>query len=174
MAWHKALWLACVVAAMAAPAHAQWKWKDARGQVHMSDLPPPRDVPAKDILQQPSAALIRPAPAATPAPTAANAVGAASAASGAGSDAKTRVDPELEARRKQAEQEKAAKAKAEEQRQAAARAENCQRAREHLSTMESGQRVVRTNAKGEREFLDDKARSEEVARARQVMSTDCR
>ena len=40
--------------ALAAPVHAQWKWKDERGQVHVSDLPPPRDVPERNILQRPT------------------------------------------------------------------------------------------------------------------------
>jgi hypothetical protein len=35
----------------AAPASAQYKWRDARGQIHISDLPPPREVPDKDVLQ---------------------------------------------------------------------------------------------------------------------------
>jgi Domain of unknown function (DUF4124) len=174
MAWWKALAWACMAAAVAAPAHAQWKWKDAAGQVHMSDLPPPRDVPAKDILQQPSGAAVRRPAAAPTAPAASAPATAATPAIGPASDAKGRADPELEAKRKQADQEKAAKAKAEEDRIAAARADNCARAREHLAGLESGLRVARVNAKGEREFLDDKARSDEVARTRQVMSTDCR
>ena len=36
------------------PAAAQWKWKDARGQVVISDTPPPRDIPERDVLQKPS------------------------------------------------------------------------------------------------------------------------
>jgi hypothetical protein len=174
MAWLKALALACLVAAVAVPAHAQWKWKDAKGQVHMSDLPPPRDIPAKDILQQPTATVRRQA-AAPAAPVASGVVTvAATPASGAASEPKPRVDAELEAKRKQADQDKAAKAKAEDDRIAAARADNCARAREHMAGLESGMRVARVNKQGEREFLDDKARADEVARTRQVLSTDCR
>ena len=38
---------------------------------------------------------------------------------------------------------------------AAQRRENCGRARGHASALESGQRIARTNEKGEREILDD-------------------
>ena len=50
------LWLAATLTVLAAPpAFAQWKWKDAQGRVTVSDLPPPRSVPDKDILQRPEA-----------------------------------------------------------------------------------------------------------------------
>jgi hypothetical protein len=63
---------------------------------------------------------------------------------------------------------------AEEDRQSAIRAENCRAARSQLSTLESGQRVARTNDKGEREMLDDKGRADETRRAREVIASDCR
>jgi hypothetical protein len=148
----------------AAPALAQWKWKDARGQVVVSDIPPPRDIPERDVLQKPDQVVRR---AAQPAP-------AAPAASGAEVAAKPKVDPELEARRKKAEQEQTDKQKAEDEKVAAGRAENCKRARTHLSSLESGIRLSRTNDKGEREILDDKQRAEEVARTRQIIASDCR
>jgi hypothetical protein len=40
--------------------------------------------------------------------------------------------------------------------------------------LESGQRIARVNAQGEREVLDDKGRAEEMQRARQVMASDCK
>ena len=41
------------------PAAAQWKWKDARGQVVISDTPPPREIPDRDVLQKPGSAIQR-------------------------------------------------------------------------------------------------------------------
>lgn len=152
--------------ACALPAAAQWKWKDASGRVQYSDLPPPAGVTEKDILQRPNGAT-RVAPMPT---TAAAAVPAASAASGLGPKG---VEPELEAKRKKAEQEEAAKRKAEEQKVAAAKAENCSRARDAMRTLESGVRMARVNAKGEREVYDDKMRAEEMKRARQVAQDNC-
>lgn len=157
-----ALSLALVGAALALPAAAQWKWRGANGQIQYSDLPPPPGVSEKDILQRPTAATLR-----STAP-----VSAASTAS-APPLAPKNVDPELEAKRKKAEQETAAKAKAEEERVAAAKAENCKRAREQIRTLESGMRMARVNDKGEREVLDDTMRAEEMKRARDVASAEC-
>lgn len=157
-----ALSLALVGAALALPAAAQWKWRGANGQIQYSDLPPPPGVSEKDILQRPSGATLR---AISPA--------AAAPAASAPQLAPKNVDPELEAKRKKAEQEEAAKAKAEEERVAAAKAENCKRAREQIRTLESGMRMARINDKGEREVLDDKMRAEEMKRARDLANADC-
>jgi flagellar biosynthesis/type III secretory pathway protein FliH len=146
--------------------HAQWKWRDANGQVHASDLPPPREVPDKDVLQRPTA----------PARTVVMSQAAASAASAAAPVvvARPQVETELDKRRKAAEQEQQAKSKADEERLAAQRRENCARARGHASALESGQRIARTNEKGEREILDDKARADELRRTREIIASDCR
>ena len=158
-----ALCLAALAAlALALPAHAQWKWRDARGQITVSDTPPPRDIPSKDILQQPELVVRKPV-APPPAASAASAVAA-----------KPSVGPALEERKRLAEQEQAARAKGEEQKAAAARQDNCRRAREQLATLDSGQRITRVKADGEREYLDDAARAQESHRARQVISSDCR
>ncbi len=156
-----ALSIALAGAAFALPAAAQWKWRGANGQIQYSDLPPPPGVAEKDILQRPTAATLR---AAAPAAAPAASVASQPAAS---------IDPELEAKRKKAEQEAAAKAKEEEQRIAAAKADNCNRAREQLRTLESGIRIARVNDKGEREVLDDKMRADEVKRARDVAGANC-
>lgn len=149
---------------LALPAQAQWKWRDANGRVTASDLPPPREVPDKDILQRPAGRAAR-----TPAAAASEPASAAAAAASA-----PYVDKDLEARKRAAEQQQQAKAKAEEQRNAAIRADNCARARGHLSTLESGQRLARVNDKGEREIIDDKTRADEMRRAREVIASDCR
>lgn len=164
----RALWIIAALSAMlvtATPsAWAQWKWKDSKGQVHVSDLPPPRDIPDKDVMQRPTESTRR---------AAATAAAQASAAS-ATPAAKPKVDPEIEARRVRQEQEQKAREKAAEDKLSSQRAENCQRARQHLATLESGMRIARLNDKGEREILDDKARAEEMQRARQVMASECR
>jgi Domain of unknown function (DUF4124) len=156
---------AAVMLLGAAEAQAQWKWRDSRGQIHLSDTPPPRDVPDKDVLQRPDLTQRKAAaPAAAPSP----------AASAPTTAAKPPVDPELEERRKRTEQEQAARTKADEQKVAALRKENCQRAREQLATMESGQRIARIKADGEREILDDEQRAREARRARDAIAADCR
>jgi hypothetical protein len=152
------LWVATL------PAAAQWKWKDSRGQVVISDTPPPRDIPERDVLQKPSLVLQRSATQLTP----------AASAPAAETVAKAKVDPELEARRKKTESEQTERAKAEEQKFAAQRADNCKRARTYVETLDSGIRLTRRNDKGEQEYLDDQQRTAEMQRARQAVSTDCR
>jgi hypothetical protein len=143
---------------------AQYIWKDAQGQTHVSDMPPPRDTPDKNVIKRPAAKV----------PAAAQAAAAATPASAASAGAKAPVDPELEARRKRTEQEAAAKSKAEEERVAAQRADNCQRARQQLATLENGQRLIRFNDKGERVPVDDATRADEANVARRAMASDCR
>jgi hypothetical protein len=164
MRLHAWIFVGCTVLLATLPAAAQWKWKDARGQVVISDVPPPREIPERDVLQKPE--LVTRRPANQPAPAASAAV--------AESVAKARVDPELEARKKKTEQEQTDKLKAEEDKVAAQRAENCRRARSHMASLDSGIRLSRTNDKGEREILDDKQRADEINRTRQIMASDCR
>jgi hypothetical protein len=156
--------VAALLLAVGVSAHAQWKWRDKSGQMHISDLPPPSDIAEKDILQRPGTLRLKPA---APAPETA-------AAPTAAPDTKPRVDPELEARRKRAEQEQAAQRKKDEDKLAAARVENCARAKDHLRVLEDGMRLARVNDKGEREIIDDKTRAEEIQRTRGVIASDCR
>lgn len=169
------------------PADAQWRWRDANGRITVSDRPPPREIPDKDILSRPNTPAARPQrPGGAPAADAAAAAeGAASApaaaasapvaaASAAASGAAGGLQAEVEARRKRAQQEQAARAKAEEEKAAALRAENCRRARQHVATLESGIRIARVNERGEREVLDDRARADEMRTARSVIASDCR
>jgi hypothetical protein len=159
-----ALWLSLLaMLCLSTPADAQWKWRDSRGQIHVSDIPPPRDIPDKDVLQRPEVSLRKPPPA----PVAASAASAAL-------PGKAPVDPELEAKRKRTEQEQAALAEADKKKAAAVRKDNCQRAREQLATIESGQRIARVKADGEREILDDDQRAREAKRARDAIASECR
>lgn len=156
--------LALLLALAPTAADAQWKWRDKDGRITVSDRPPPRDVADKDILARPDPRRLPPPPA----PVASGAPAPAAA------PAPTALEREVQARKRAEEQEKAAKTKADEERQAQQRAENCRLARGHLQALEAGQRIARTNEKGEREVLDDAGRAEEMRRARAVITSDCR
>lgn len=161
-----------VGALLPATAQAQWKWRDADGRIQYSDRPPPASVPERNILSRPASpppGSLAPAPTATPA-SAASAPPPGRAASGAAAG----QDPELLARRRQAEAQEAARRRAEEEKLARQRLENCQRARDYLRSLDSGQRIARTNAQGEREFLDDAQRAAERRRAQEVIGSECR
>lgn len=151
---------------------AQWQWIDTNGSRVYSDRPPPAHIPAKNIVKRPSSTVTISRTASRPAETAAD---GASAAKAAAAPAKQNgaSDPKAAAEQKKKQEENAAKAKAEEEKIAKARAENCERAKSSLATLNSGVRVGRTNAKGEREILDDKARAEERKRAEDVVASEC-
>ena len=155
------------------PASAQYKWRDKAGVVQYSDMPPPLGTPEKDVLAQPAAAARKNAP---PAQATSALNSAASPASGVTVSAAPPKsgEPELEAKRKKVEQEEAAKAKAEGDKQTAAKADNCMRAKAYQKTLDDGIRVARTDAKGEREILDDKGRAEESRRVKNIIGSDCK
>jgi hypothetical protein len=155
--------VALLAALCSTSAVAQWKWRDSTGELHVSDRPPPTDVPDKAILQRPNMPkhLVVPANDAAPA-------SAASAAAPA-----LHGDPELEARMKRAEQERLAQQKATDEKNAKIKADNCARAQSALRTIQSGMRLTRVNDKGEREFLDDSQRAAEEQRARDMAAANC-
>lgn len=146
-------------------ASAQWQWTDKDGNKVFSDRAPPSDIPDKSILRRPGGVRTAPLPAA--------ATSAASAVAPALPQAKG-TDPALEEKKKLADDAEAAKKKAEETKVAAARAENCNRSRQAKASFDSGMRIARTNAQGEREILDDAARASETKRLQDIIATDCR
>jgi hypothetical protein len=158
------LLVACLLALAAAGASAQaiWKWRDASGQMHITDTPPPSSVPDKDILKRPGNA---PAPAAEAAPAP-----AAAAASGVDSDLQKK---KAKADKEKADTEAAAKAEAD-KKNAAVKAENCKRAQAQAGALQSGVRVAKLDANGERTFLDDDQRAAELKRAQDIIAQNCR
>jgi len=144
-------------------ASAQYQWIDKDGRRIFSDQAPPADVPLKNILAQPRGEHI--GEVAAPAEQASAPAPVSSAPSG--------VDKSLEDKKKQAEAAEAAKKKAEQDKIAAQKADNCKRAMNAKATLDSGVRVARTNAKGEREFLNDKERASETKRLQEIIASDC-
>ena len=85
----------------------------------------------------------------------------------------TPAEQEQEYRKRQAESQKTAEKQAAERKDADAKRENCERAREAQRSFESGGRVARTDAKGERYFLDDAQIAQEIAKARESAQKAC-
>ena len=52
--------------------------------------------------------------------------------------------------------------------------EACARSREYLSTLQSGQRIVRTNPSGERYYMDENQVAQETAKAEQSVQKACK
>lgn len=163
------LLLLCCVCALPLAASAQWQWLDRDGKKVFSDQPPPTDVPERSILRRPGAPNARPAAAPAPVdPAAAAAEPSRSAARPSG------VDKELEEKARKAEEAEKARQSAEAQKLAKAKADNCNRARQGKATFDSGMRVARLNAQGEREIMDDKARAAEQQRLQGIIDSDCK
>jgi len=165
------LLLMAALAGLCETASAQWQWIDKDGHKVFSDRAPSTEIPEKSILKRPgNRAPMTPAsdaaeggeapvtPQALPVP----------AKPGGG------LDKELEAKKKQADEAEAAKRKAAEQEVTKAKIENCARAKQAKTTFESGVRIGRTNAAGEREIMDDAARAEELKRIQGIIAKDCR
>lgn len=78
----------------------------------------------------------------------------------------------FEKRREEAASNEAKQAK--EKAERALAAENCTKARNKLAALQSGQRIVRYNAAGEREFVDDASRAAETAQAQSSVAEWCK
>lgn len=150
-----AIALVLAAALAAAPASAQiYKWTDARGQVHFGDQPPsnatqvrgPTPPPAS---QEPAAA---PAPATAPAtPPAPSPSDLTTDTAAANRDAASAVRRDV----------------------AAARAEQCKKAKADYDTAIRAQRIYRTNAKGEREYLSAEEADQQRVSIRAQMDASC-
>jgi hypothetical protein len=149
------------------PAFAQWAWKDEAGRTVFSDQPPPAAVKKEQILRQPAGGVI-----VSPGPAAAGS-GAAPDAGAKPAGPKTLAEREQEFRKRQQERADAEKKQADEQAAAARRRDDCARAQGYLRQLEDGGRIARTDAQGNREFLDDAQRSAEITRARDVIKATC-
>ena len=155
-------------------AGAQWQWTDKDGKKVFSDQAPPPDIPERNIVRRPGA----PGPRSNFSPAGsvpqAGAVAVAPAASAASGLRPSGVDKDLEEKTRKAEEAEKAKQAAEAQKVAKAKADNCTRARQGKATFDSGIRVARLNAQGEREIMDDKARATEQQRLQSVIDNDCK
>ena len=142
-----ALTAAALLLACAAQAQI-YQWQDENNRTVLSDLPPTGKVRQQRMIET-------------------------EAQPAEGDAGKTQADREMEFRKRQrASQENAERAE-KEQRARAQKQENCDTARRNLQVMESGDRLVMYDDKGERYFLDDTQRAQEIAKARQVVQVNC-
>jgi hypothetical protein len=165
--------LICALVVTSVSAFAQWQWIDKDGRKVFSDRAPPSEILEKNILKRPGVranAVINEADALpagdTPMTTAAALPVSAPKASA--------LDKEVEAKKKLAAEAEAAKRKAEEDRITKAKIESCAGAKQAKANLDSGVRISRINAAGEREVMDDSARASELKRILAVMNSDCK
>jgi hypothetical protein len=152
-------WTWLLVLLFASATHAQeFKWVDKDGKTRYGDFPP-AGVKATP-LKAPASGSAAVAPDAAP------------------KDAKkgplTAAEKEQDYRNRQKEATKAKEKSAQDAQAQAAKKDSCERTQEYLRTLEGGQRVARTDAKGERYFLDENQVAQEVAKARQAAQEACK
>lgn len=122
-----------------------------------SDQPPPPSVPKSRILRaEPMAPAPAPAPAAPARPV------------------ESAADRQLEAKRKAADAAQAEKKRQAETEQAARLAKACDDALADQRLLDSGIRIARIGADGEREFLSDEDRAQRAASAQQAVKAFCK
>ena len=147
---HLRRFVACaILAAACGGALAQHVWLDHKGVKQYSDMPPPPGTPAGRILKSPGAGAT--APAAEPA--------APSLAERNAAFEKRRIE---QAERETKEGEQA--------RVAADNARNCEQVRTYQRTLASGERISKLDKNGERGYLSDMERAQELANAQRMLA----
>ena len=149
------LWpcLLLVLAATTGGAVAQqYKWVE-NGKVRYGDVPPPG---------------AQATPLRAPGP------GSAAPAPEAKKDSARTLTPEQAFRKRQEDAQKEREMQAKADQDSLAKRENCSRAQDALRTLESGQRISRTDSKGERYFLDEAQIAQETAKARESVGQWCK
>ena len=131
-------------------AHAQiYQWKNRSGQTILSDMPP-----TELIRDQPQ--VIKTEPASEPAVA-----------------SKSLAERDLEFRKRQQESQEKAEKSRKEQAETAEAQEQCGNARRYLRSLESGERIGLQNEKGERYFLDDAQRRQEIEKTQRSVQKVC-
>src|SRR5215470_10851429 len=123
----------------------QYKWVGEDGKIRYGDVPPPgvKATPLKPPASGPSTAEPKgPAGKAPP------------------------LTPEAAFQKRRQDAKEGEEKQAKERADAESQRTNCAAAQASLRMLESGQRVTRMNAQGEKEFLDDAERAQEVERTR--------
>ena len=151
-------------------AAAQWAWKDDNGRLVFSDRPPPAGVKPDLIVRPPGqSGSYVPSLRSGDEPQRADATRADSSKAAP----RTMAEREMEYRKRQTELAEAEKKQAEQQALNTRRQQECERSRGYLRALEDGMRVTRTDAQGNREFIDDNQRAAEMARVREMLARDC-
>ena len=155
-------------------AGGQWAWTDQNGRKVFSDRPPSSDVADKDISKRPGG-VAAPSPKTTDTNQAATDPATKSPIPSNRDAARSQPgDKELTERKKKADQAQAAQRQAEQERNNKVRTENCARATQAQQGLNSGVRIGVVNSKGEREVMDEAARTTEAKRLQSIIDSDCK
>lgn len=161
--------LACILLhAAAGVACAQFVWIDASGNRQYSDQPPPASVPKNKILKEPALTLRSTTPP-PPGPAATTGAPATPTVAPAAKGPMTTAEKNIDFTRRQNERVEKDKKAADEAKEAAAAAKNCERAQAYAQSLKSGERVSTTDKNGEKGFLSDEKRAQEIGETRKLL-----
>lgn len=162
--WLKQITLAAFLAFLSASAAAQYAWIDEHGVRQYSDQPPPASVPKQRILKAPGF----PQRAVEDAPAAAG--GEPKEAAKERQAPMTLAEKNAEYQKRQIERAEKEKKAAQEAKLAADQARNCEQVREYQQSLQSGERIARREKNGERSYLTDEQRAQELRDTQRILS----
>ena len=144
------IWALLALLVSVVPAHAQqlYKWTDANGRVQYSDRKPTGNQ-ASEVRNTVSS-------------IGSQQYGGKNAAE-LNKDYQKRQEQQSEAQKKQQQVASDSKQKS----------ENCDAARRNLAALQSGQRIARFDAQGEKSYMDDATRVREESRMQQQVESNC-
>ncbi|WP_319238668.1 DUF4124 domain-containing protein [uncultured Propionivibrio sp.] len=138
----------CLVTATAVASAQIYRWKDENGRIVFSDKPPEGRVRQQEKLDTPLS-------------------------SASGGAQKNLAEQEISFQKRQKEARERAEKTDKEEAAQAEKQEYCTSLRRQLMALESGERIVRRDENGERQFLEDAQREQEIAKVRQAMQNTC-
>lgn len=166
----KNVFAALVLTFATSAAFAQFVWIDANGTKQYSDRPPPASIPKNKILKEPSLELRNGGQSAGQA----EAVTGAAPEKGApnvkpAKGPATTAEKNADFVKRKSDQAEADKKAADEAKEAADKSKNCERAQAYNRSLQSGERIATTDKNGEKAFLSDEKRGQEVRETKRVM-----
>ncbi len=153
------------IAIASAPAHAQYQWRDAHGQMIISDQPPPASVkPSQIIKSAPMAAPVAPPPKAE----------GKDSKSAVAKGPMTTAEKEADFQKRRKEQAEAQKTGAEKQAAAEQKTKHCEALQQKLRTLGSNMRINTVLNNGEVASMESAEREKEMSKTnRDLASGQC-
>lgn len=155
----KTLLLILLFLASTSASAALSKWVDDSGKVHYSDQAPPANVKAKTLRSS---------------PTNSNPLPEKSEVDAIPVAPKSIAEREADLKKAQKEKKDASQKADQEQSNAEAMKASCSTAQQNLRVLQEGIRVVEVDSTGERSDMDDEKRQQNIAKAQQIISHDCK
>ncbi|CAN5906086.1 hypothetical protein BH11PSE12_BH11PSE12_16800 [soil metagenome] len=150
-------------------AYAQYVWLDDKGGKQFSDLPPPVSIPKSRILKSPSRNNVDNTSSTKEQSSITGSVNEALPNEKLQKPVTTANKNEDFNKRKAEQEEKEKKATTEKQ-ASTEKAKNCERARAYQQSLQSGVRIAHTDKNGERAFISDAQREQELADVKRSLS----